>query len=181
MRCSPQPQPQQWACSGRPATTSLITPARRRWLSSHASNQCRSWSMTPGIRLAVTLVYSARHNGGGGHAPKPASPSLPPYPLLGAAPLATPPHSGPPGVGEHSHSKARHGSQSPVETAQNVPVHFGSKVRHPVETAQNVPVHFLSKVKHISWSPIETAQNVRVHFNKPPRRQPHVPCKRLTN
>ncbi len=62
-----------------------------------------------------------------------------------------------------------------------VPVHFVSKVKHvswsPVKTAQNVPVHFGSKVVH----PIETAQNVLVHFNKPPRRQPHVPCERLTN
>jgi hypothetical protein len=42
--------------------------------------------------------------------------------------------------------QTQHTSQSPVETAQNVPVHFGSKVRHvsqsPIETAQNVPVHF---------------------------------------
>ncbi len=55
-------------------------------------------------------------------------------------------------VGEHSHSKARHVSQGPVETAQNVPVHFGSKVICPVENTQNVPVHFVSKG--------ETAQNV---------------------
>jgi hypothetical protein len=54
------------------------------------------------------------------------------------------------GVGEHSHSKARHVSQSTIGTAQNVPVHFGSKVRHSVETAQNVPVHFGSKVEHVS-------------------------------
>jgi hypothetical protein len=64
----------------------------------------------------------------------------------------------------HFGSKVRHVSQSPVETAQNVPVHFGSKVRHPVETAQNVPVHFGSKVRHVSQSPVETAQNVPVHF-----------------
>ncbi len=56
-------------------------------------------------------------------------------------------------VGEHSHSKARHVNQSPVETAQNVPVHFVSKVRHAGETVQNVPVHFGSKVRH----PGETA------------------------
>jgi hypothetical protein len=60
-------------------------------------------------------------------------------------------------VGEWS--KVRHVSQSPVETAQNVPIHFGSTVRHvsqsPVETAQNVPVHFGSKVRHVSQSPIE--------------------------
>ncbi len=98
-------------------------------------------------------------------------------------------------VGEHSHSKARHVSQSPVKTTQNVPVHFVSKVRHPGETAHNVPVHFVSKVKHVSWSPVETAQNVPVHsgskvrhpvetaqnvpvhFNTPPRGQPHIPRK----
>ncbi len=107
-------------------------------------------------------------------------------------------------VGEHS--KARHVSwMNPVETAQNVPVHFGSKVRHPIEnaqnvpvhftqnvplhfgskvrhpvkTAQNVPVHFGSKVRHVSQSPVETAQNVPVHFNKLPRQQPHVPRGRL--
>jgi len=86
--------------------------------------------------------------------------------------------------GEHSHSKARHISQSTVGTAQNVPVHFGSKVRRSVETAQNVPVHFVSKgetvqnvpvhfgskVKHVSWSPIETVQNVPVHFVSKVRR-----------
>ncbi len=55
-------------------------------------------------------------------------------------------------VGEHSHSKARHTSQSTVETAQHVPVHFVSKG----ETVQNVPVHFQSAIK--------TAQNVPVHF-----------------
>jgi hypothetical protein len=40
----------------------------------------------------------------------------------------------------------QHTSQSLVETAQNVPVHFGSKVRHVSQTlfekTQNVPVHF---------------------------------------
>ncbi len=41
----------------------------------------------------------------------------------------------------------------------------------PVQTAQNVPVHFRSKVRH----PVETAQNVPVHFNKPLQRQPHDP------
>ncbi len=53
-------------------------------------------------------------------------------------------------VGEHSN--VRHVSQSLVETAQNVPVHFGSKVRH------------------VSQSPIELL-----------RQQPHFPRKRLTN
>jgi hypothetical protein len=50
------------------------------------------------------------------------------------------------------HSKVRHGSQSPVEIAQNVPVHFGSKVRH------------------VSQSPVELL-----------RQQPHFPRKRLTS
>ncbi len=70
------------------------------------------------------------------------------------------------------HSKVRHVSQSPIETAQNVPVHFGSKVRHvsqsPVETAKNLPVHF-------------GGGNVAVHFNKLPQQQPHVPRECLTN
>jgi hypothetical protein len=69
-----------------------------------------------------------------------------------------------PFVGEHSHSKARHVSQSTVETAQNVPVHFGSKVRRSVETAQNVPVHFVSKG--------ETIQNVLVQILKSSYRHP---------
>jgi hypothetical protein len=64
-------------------------------------------------------------------------------------------------VREHSHSKARHVSQSTVGTAQNVPVHFGSKVRQSVETVQNVPVHFVSKGE---TGTVETAQNVPVHF-----------------
>ncbi len=64
----------------------------------------------------------------------------------------------------HFGSTVRLVSQSPVETAQNVPVHFGSKVRCTVKTAQNVPVHFGSKVRHISQSLVETAQNVPVHF-----------------
>jgi hypothetical protein len=81
-------------------------------------------------------------------------------------------------VGEHSHSKARHVSQSTVEIAQNVPVHFGSKVRRSVETAQNVPVLFGSKDETIqnvpvnfgSQSPVKTAQNVSVHFGSKVRR-----------
>ncbi len=64
----------------------------------------------------------------------------------------------------HFGSKMRHVSQCPAETAQNVPVHLNSKVRHPVETAQNVLIHFESKVRHISQSPAETAQNIPVHF-----------------
>ncbi len=67
------------------------------------------------------------------------------------------------GVGEHSHSKARHISQSTVRIAQNVPVHFGSKVRRSIETVQNVPVHFGSQ------SPVKTAQNVSVHFGSKKR------------
>ncbi len=59
------------------------------------------------------------------------------------------------------------------ETTQNVPVHFGSKVRHmshsPVETAQNVPVHYPPKMYQYilgqKWDTFETAQNVPVHFD----------------
>ncbi len=75
-------------------------PVRCRWLPSHASDRCRSWSVTPRIRLAVTLAYSAQHNGGGGRAVKPAPLPPPPTLLLGATPLATPLHSGPPGPGQ---------------------------------------------------------------------------------
>jgi hypothetical protein len=65
-RCSPRPRPRRWACSGGLAMTALITSARCRCLPSHASDQHRSWSVTPGIRPAVTLAYSATHDGGGG-------------------------------------------------------------------------------------------------------------------
>jgi hypothetical protein len=67
-------------------------------------------------------------------------------------------------VGKHAHSKARHVSQSTIGTAQNVPVHFGSKMRRSVETTQNVPVHFGSQ------SLVKTAQNVSVHFGSKVRR-----------
>jgi hypothetical protein len=98
-RCSPRPRPRQWACGGGPAMTVLITPARRRRLPSHASDRRRSWSVTPGVRPAVTLAYSARHNGGDGRAAKPASPPPPLTSLPSATPLVTPPHGGPPGPG----------------------------------------------------------------------------------
>ncbi len=83
----PQPRPRQWAFGGGPATTALITPARHQHLPSHASDRCRSWSATPGIWPAVTLAFSARHNGGGSRAgnPHPRSrprlccPALPPW------------------------------------------------------------------------------------------------------
>jgi hypothetical protein len=40
--------------------TVLIMPARRRRLPSHASDQRMSWSVTPGIRPAVTLACPAQ-------------------------------------------------------------------------------------------------------------------------
>jgi hypothetical protein len=55
-RCHPRPRPRRWACGGGPATAALITPARRRRLPSHASDRRRSWSVTPGVRPAVTLA-----------------------------------------------------------------------------------------------------------------------------
>ncbi len=70
-RCSPQPRPRRWAFGGGTATTALITPARRQHLPSHASDRRRSWSVTPGIRPAVMLAYSSRHDGGGSHAANP--------------------------------------------------------------------------------------------------------------
>jgi hypothetical protein len=70
-RCSPRPRPRRWAFGSGPATTALITPASRRRLPSHASDRRRSWSVTPGVRPAVTLAYSARHDVGGGRAANP--------------------------------------------------------------------------------------------------------------
>jgi hypothetical protein len=96
-RCFPRLRPGQWACSGGPAMTVFITPARRRQLPSHASDRRRSWSVTPGIRPAVTLAYSARNDGGGSRAAKPTSPPPPLTLLPSATPLVTPPHGGPPG------------------------------------------------------------------------------------
>jgi hypothetical protein len=78
-RCSPWPRLRRWACGNGPATTALVTPARRRHLPSDASDRRRSWSMTPGVRPAVTLVYSARHDGGGGRT---ANPHPRPHPRL---------------------------------------------------------------------------------------------------
>ncbi len=69
-------------------------------------------------------------------------------------------------VGEHS--KVRQQSQSPIETAQNVPVHFEGKnvavhfSKPP--TAQNVPVHFEGGNVAVNFSK-------RVHFSKPPTAQ----------
>ncbi len=100
--CSPRPRPQQWACGGGLATTALITPMRHWCLPSQASYRCRSWSVTPGVRPAVTLVYSSQNNGGSGHAtkPMPLPPPPPPTPLTETAPLANSPHGGPPGPGQ---------------------------------------------------------------------------------
>ncbi len=112
-RCPPRPQPQHWACSGGPATTALITPARRRQLPSHASNRRMSWSVTPGVRPAVMLAYSARHDCGGSRAAKPPPP--PPTPLPGAAPLATPPHGGPPGPGRCRRARLWTGTTAPPD------------------------------------------------------------------
>ncbi len=93
-----------WAGDNSPCHA--VMPARHQQLLSHASDHRRSWSVTPGVRLAVTLAYFARHNGGSGRAAKsvPAPPPL--TPLIGATPLATPPHSGPPGP--RRRRRARH-------------------------------------------------------------------------
>ncbi len=103
----PRPRPRRWACGGGPATTAIITPARRRRLPSHASDRRRSWSVTPGVRPAVTLAYSARHDGGAAK-PAPPPPSLTPLP--GAAPLTTPPHGEPPGPGRRRRARPRTGT-----------------------------------------------------------------------
>ncbi len=109
-RCSLRPRPRQWTLGSGPATTALITPARRRRLPSHASDQRRSWSVTPGVRPAVTLAYSARHNGGGGRA---ANPPPRPRPQLHCpAPPPWQPHRTvgrqiPGGAGEHAPGRGR--------------------------------------------------------------------------
>jgi hypothetical protein len=71
--------------------------------------------MSPGIRPAVTLGYSARHDGGGGRATKPAPPPLSPTPLPGAAPLATPPHGGLPGPGRRRQVRPQMGTTAPPD------------------------------------------------------------------
>jgi hypothetical protein len=114
-RCSPRPLPGQWACSGGPTMTALITPARCRQLPSHASDWRRSLSVTPGVRPAVTLVYSTRQNGSGGCATKPTPPPPPPTPLPSAPPLATPPHGGPPGPGWRRQARPRTGTTAPPD------------------------------------------------------------------
>ncbi len=114
-RCSPRPRPRRWACGGGPARTALITPARHRRLPSHASDRRRSWSLSLGVRPAVTLAYSARHDGGGGRAAKPATPPPPPTPLPGAAPLADPPHVGPQGPGRRRRARPRTGTMAPPD------------------------------------------------------------------
>ncbi len=71
--------------------------------------------MTSGVRSAVMLAYSAQHNGSGGRAAKPAPMPLPPTPLLGAAPLATPPHGGPPGPGWGRQARHLTGMMAPPD------------------------------------------------------------------
>jgi hypothetical protein len=123
--CPPRPRLRRWACGGGPATIALITPARRRRLPSHASDRRRSWSVTPGVRPAVTLAYSARHDCGGGRAAKPAPPPPPPPSpptlLPGAAPLATPPHGGPPGPGRRRRARPWMGTTAPPDVEDFVP------------------------------------------------------------
>ncbi len=114
-RCSPRPRPQRWACSGGPARTDLITPARHRRLPSHASDRRRSWSLSSGVRPEVTLAYSARHDGGGSRAAKPAPLPKPPTPLPGAAPLADPPYVGPQGPGQSQQACPRTGTTAPPD------------------------------------------------------------------
>jgi hypothetical protein len=69
--------------------------------------------MTPGIRPAVMLAYSARRNGGGGCTAKPTTLPLPPAPLPGAAPLATPPHGGLQAPGWRRQARPRTGTTVP--------------------------------------------------------------------
>jgi hypothetical protein len=95
--------------------SSAVMPARRRRLSSHASDRRRSWSAAPGVRPAVTLAYSAWHDGGGGRASKPAPPPPPSTPLPCAAPSATPQHGGPPGPGRRRRACPRTGMMAPPD------------------------------------------------------------------
>ncbi len=69
-----------------------------------------SWSVTPGVRPAVTLAYSARHDCGGGRVAKPASSPPPPTPLPGAAswrPQRTVGRQVPGGAGERALGRGR--------------------------------------------------------------------------
>jgi hypothetical protein len=113
--CPPQQQPQLWARCGGLAMRALIKPARRQRLPSHTSNRGRSWSVTPDVRPAVMLAYSAWHDGSGGRATKPAPPPLFPTLLPGAAPLATPPHGGLPDPGRHQRVCPRTGTTAPLD------------------------------------------------------------------
>jgi hypothetical protein len=81
--------------------------------------------MTPSIRLAVTLVFSARHDGSGGHAAKPAPPSPSPTPLPSAAPLATASHGGPPGLGRHRQARPQTGTMVPPRRGRLCPAFSG--------------------------------------------------------
>jgi hypothetical protein len=113
-RCSPPPRLRQgWACNDGLAMTALITPARRRRLPSHASDWRRFWSVTPGIRPAMTVAYSTQHNGSGSRAAKPAPLPLPPTPLPGGTPFAIPLHGGPQGSRRRRQARPRTGKTSP--------------------------------------------------------------------
>jgi hypothetical protein len=77
--------------------------------------------VTPGVLLAVMLAYSARHNGGGGRAAKPVPPPLSPTPLPATAPLATPPHGGPPGPGRRRQAHPQMGTTAPPDGDDGAP------------------------------------------------------------
>jgi hypothetical protein len=115
--------------------TALIMPVRHRWLPSHASDRCRSWSVTPIVWPAVTLAYSPRHDGGGGRAAKPVPPTLPPPPTLlpGAAPLATPPHGGPPGAVRHRQARTQTGMTAPPDGEDFAPHPAAFIIGHVVD------------------------------------------------
>jgi hypothetical protein len=128
--CAPGATPWPSEVSPPPATTATMglrrqagddSPYRAREVPAVAEPRLRPaqvlGSMTPGVRPAVTLAFSARHDGGGGRAAKPAPPppSPSPTPLPGAAPLATPPHGGPPGPGRRRRARPRTGTTAPPD------------------------------------------------------------------
>ncbi len=114
-------------------------PARRRRFPSHASDRHRPWSVSSGVRPAVTLAYSAIHDDGGCAAkPAPPPPPPPPTPLPGAAPLVTPPHGGPPGPGRRRRACPRTGTTAPPDGEDFAPHPAALIIGHVVDRCGSV-------------------------------------------
>ncbi len=94
---------------------------RRQPLScQRGASGCQAMPLTgagpgPCLPALMTLVYSARHNGVGNHAAKPAPPPPSPTSLPGAAPLAISPHGRPPGPRPRQQARPRTGTMMPLD------------------------------------------------------------------